>query len=123
LPVERLRKGGPILCAAESPFTNRIHADDLAGAAMLAVERGQAGAAYNVSDGQPTTMTDYFLRCAALLGLPAPAQIPLAEARQQLSPMLLSFFEESKRIDPARLRALGFSPRHADLASGLPHCL
>lgn len=123
LPVDRLRKGGPILRAADSPFTNRIHADDLADAAVLALERGLAGAAYNVSDGQPTTMTDYFLRGAALLGLPAPAQLPLAEARQQLSPMLVSFFEESKRIDPARLRALGFSPRHADLASGLPHCL
>ncbi|MES2683016.1 MAG: NAD-dependent epimerase/dehydratase family protein [Pseudomonadota bacterium] len=123
LPVERLRKGEPILCEAESPYTNRIHADDLAAAAVLALAKGMAGAAYNVSDGAPTTMTDYFLQCAALLGLPAPAQISLAEARERLSPMLVSFFEESKRIRPQRLAALGFKPRHADLASGLPQCL
>lgn len=123
LPVERLHKGEPILCAQDSPFTNRIHADDLAVAAVLALARGAAGAAYNVSDGQPTTMTDYFLQCATLLGVPAPPQISLAEARKRLSPMLLSFFEESKRIQPSRLKALGFNLRHANLASGLPQCL
>lgn len=123
LPIERLRKGEPILRAEDSPFTNRIHADDLAAAAVLALAQGTAGAAYNVSDGAPTTMTDYFLQCAALLGLPAPQQIALAEARERLSPMLVSFFEESKRIDPAALKGLGFAPRHANLASGLPLCI
>ena len=119
MPVARLKKGEPILCQAESPFTNRIHADDLAAAAVMALARGVAGAAYNISDGQPTTMTDYFLQCAARLGLPAPHQISLAEARARLSPMLVSFFEESKRIRPTRLQALGFTLRHPDLASGL----
>ncbi len=123
LPVERLKKGEPILRAEDSPFTNRIHADDLADAAVLALAQGVAGAAYNISDGQPTTMTDYFLRCAALLGLPPPAQIGIEEARLKLSPMLVSFFEESKRIDPVRLLALGFKLRYPDLARGLPQCL
>ncbi len=123
LPIARLQKGEPILRAEDAPFTNRIHADDLADAAVLALAEGAAGAAYNISDGQPTTMTDYFLRCAALLGLPAPKQIGIEEARTRLSPMLVSFFEESKRITPARLQALGFKLRHADLASGLPQCL
>lgn len=123
LPIARLQKGEPILRAEDAPFTNRIHADDLADAAVLALAKGAAGAAYNISDGHPTTMTDYFLRCAALLGLPAPAQIGIEAARTRLSPMLVSFFEESKRITPTRLTALGFELRHADLASGLPQCL
>ena len=122
LPIARLQKGEPILSAAESPYTNRIHADDLARAAVLAMEKGEGNAAYNVSDGAPTTMTDYFLRVAALHGLPAPPQVTLAEARQRLSPMLLSFFEESKRIAPTRLKALGWQPQWASLAEGLPHC-
>jgi len=123
LPVERLKKGEPILRLEDSPYTNRIHADDLAAAAVFALAWGLAGGAYNVSDGRPTTMTDYFLQCAALLDLPAPAQVDLAEARSRFSPMLLSFMEESKRIAPTRLQALGWSPRHASLAQGLPDCL
>jgi len=123
LPVERLKKGEPILRLEDSPYTNRIHADDLAAAAVFALAWGLAGGAYNVSDGRPTTMTDYFLQCAALLDLPAPAQVDLAEARSRFSPMLLSFMEESKRIAPTRLQALGWSPCYASLAQGLPDCL
>lgn len=123
LPVERLRKGGPILRAEESPHTNRVHADDLAAAAVLALARGEPGAAYDVSDGHPTTMTDYFLQCAELLGLAPPPQVSLAEASRSFSPMLLSFIEESKRIRAERIRTLGWQPRYRSLAEGLPHCL
>ena len=122
LPIQRLQSGAPILCDAESPYTNRIHADDLADAAVLALAQGVAGAAYNVSDGAPTTMTDYFLQCAALLGAPPPPQVSMAVARQQFSPMLLSFMEESKRLRCERLRALGWAPRYRRLSEGLPHC-
>lgn len=123
LPLARLKSGAPVLRPEQSPFTNRIHADDLADAAVVALREGLAGGAYNVSDGAPTTMTDYFVQCASLLGLPLPPQVDLAAAREQFSPALLSFIEESKRIDPARLKALGFTPRFASLAEGLPFCL
>lgn len=123
LPAQRLQAGTPILRAEESPPTNRIHADDLADAAVCALAEGVAGGAYNVADGAPTSMADYFLRAAALLGLPPPPQLSLPEARAQLSPMLMSFLEEPKRIDPKALKALGWQPRYPDLASGLPHCL
>jgi len=122
LPAARLRAGAPVLCESDSPFTNRVHADDLAAAAKLALEHGIAQAAYNVSDGQPTTMTDYFNRCADLLELPRPPQITMAQARRQLSPALLSFFDESKRLSTRRLRQLGFTPRYASLAEGLAAC-
>lgn len=122
LPAERLRRGDPVLRAEDSPYTNRVHADDLAEACQLALDRGEACAAYNVSDGQPTSMTDYLLRAARLLGLPEPAQVPMAEARARFSPMLLSFLEESKRLDAGRLRALGWQPRYPDLEAGLPGC-
>ncbi len=123
LPIARLKSGTPVLRAEESPHTNRIHAEDLADAAVIALREGLAGGAYNVSDGAPTTMTDYFNQCATLLGLPLPPQVDFATAREQFSPTLLSFMEESKRIDPARLKALGFKPRFASLAEGLPYCL
>ena len=123
LPLARLKSGAPVLLAEQSPYTNRIHAEDLADAAVLALREGVAGGAYNVADGTPTTMTDYFNQCAELLALPRPLQVDFDTARAEFSPMLLSFMEESRRIDPVRLRALGFKPRFASLAEGLPYCL
>lgn len=120
LPVERIRRAVPVVDPAEAPYSNRIHADDLAEACFAAARRGRAGAAYNVSDGQPTTMTDYFLSVADVLGLPRPPAISLAEARRVFTPAMLSFLEESKRLDNRRMREeLGIVLRYPDLASGL----
>lgn len=124
LPIARLQAGHAVIDERESPPTNRIHADDLAQAAVAAMRRGVSGAAYNVSDGSPTTMTDYFCRCAALLGLPEPRRVSLAEANRTFTPAMLSFLEESKRLITDRMRRdLGVVPRYPDLATGLPSCL
>lgn len=124
LPVERLRRGLPVLSAAQAPYSNRIHADDLAAAALHAAAFGRAGRAYHVADGTPTTMADYFIRCARLLDLPEPPQLGLEDARRALTPAMWSFMEESKRLRTERLREeLHFSPRYPDLDSGLPACL
>ena len=124
LPLERLRKNLPVIRESESPYTNRIHADDLAQAALHAVVFGKSGAAYNVSDGIPTTMCDYFTRCAALLDVPPPPQVTLEEARRVFTPAMWSFMEESKRLITTRLREeLHFTPRYPDLAHGLPACV
>jgi nucleoside-diphosphate-sugar epimerase len=120
LPVERIRRAVPVVDPAEAPYSNRIHADDLAEACCAAARRGQAGAAYNISDGQPTTMTDYFLKVADALGLPHPPAISLAEARRVFTPAMLSFLDESKRLDNRRMREeLDIALRYPDLASGL----
>lgn len=124
LPRERLAQGLPVVRDAESPYTNRIHADDLAEAALHAAAWGRPGAAYNVADGNPTTMCDYFTRCALLLGLPPPPQVSMEEARRVFTPGMWSFMEESKRLKTDRLRdELRYAPRYADLAAGLPSCL
>lgn len=124
LPVERLRQGLPVIAEAEAPWSNRIHSEDLAEIALAAALRGVAGQAYNASDGHPSTMTDYFTRCARLLGLPDPPRVSLAEARQTFSPAMLSFIEESKRLANTRLGTdLGVELAHPTLASGLSACL
>lgn len=124
LPLERLRQGLPVIRPEESPYTNRIHADDLAEAALHAAAHGAPGAAYNISDGEPTTMCDYFSRCAQLLGLPPPPQVTYEEARRVFTPAMWSFMEESKRLRNERMRsALRFVPRYANLAAGLPSCV
>jgi nucleoside-diphosphate-sugar epimerase len=123
LPVERVRQGVPVLIPEESPYSNRIHADDLAAACVAAARHGQAGRAYNISDGHPTTMTDYFWRIADLHDLPRPPAISLAEARMVLTPAMLSFLEESKRLINRRmLNELQVSFIYPNLAGGLVHC-
>lgn len=123
LPVERIRQGVPVLFEQDSPYSNRIHADDLAAACCAAARCGRPGQAYNISDGHPTTMTDYFWRIADLHGLKRPPAISLAEARHVLSPSMLSFLEESKRLDNRRmLDELQVTLKYPELASGLEAC-
>ncbi|MGB0954375.1 MAG: SDR family oxidoreductase [Panacagrimonas sp.] len=121
LPVKRLQQGLPILRPDLSPWSNRIHADDLADACIAAAERSQDGGVYNICDDQPTQMSDYFLRCAALLKLPAPPMVSREQARQQLTPGILSYLAESRRLSNRRMKAeLGVVLRYPDLAAGLP---
>lgn len=124
LPVERIQRGVPVVCEAESPWSNRIHADDLAQACFLAAQRGRAGGVYNISDGKPSTMTTYFFQVADYLRLPRPPIISMAEARRVLGPSILSFLEESKRLDNRRMvDELGVVLRYPDISCGLPVCL
>lgn len=123
LPLERLRKRLPLLQETDSPFTNRIHVDDLLTVCRAAMQRGQAGAAYNVSDGQPSNMTDYFNRIADATGLPRPPLLARGEIGQ-LSPGMCAFMEESKRLDNRRMREeLGVELRYSTLEVGLAACL
>lgn len=123
LPEQRLREGQPVLREQDAPYSNRIHADDLARACVAAARRGRPGAVYNVSDGHPTTMTDYFYRVADCLGLPRPPEITLAQARERLSAGMLSYLAESKRLDNRKMREeLEVEPLYPDLASGLASC-
>lgn len=123
LPAARLRAGEPLMRSEEAPYSNRVHAEDLAAAAILAAQRGRPGAAYNIADGHPTTMTDYFLQCAERLGLPAPEQISRAEAQQRFTPAMWSYMEESKRLRIDRARGeLEFVPAYPTLREGLPAC-
>jgi nucleoside-diphosphate-sugar epimerase len=124
LPLERIRQGVPVVRKAESPYSNRIHVDDLATVCMAAMERGQPGAIYNACDGNPSTMTDYFLAVADVAGIPRPPLIPMAEAAGQVSDAMLSYLAESRRLSNRRLaEELGVVLRYPTLAQGLPSCL
>lgn len=124
LPLERIRQGTPMVRPEESPYSNRIHVEDLVTACMLAMERGRPGAVYNACDDTPSTMTDYFLAIADAAGLPRPPLIPMAETAGQVSAAMLSYLAESRRLSNRRLREeLGLELRYPSLAQGLPTCL
>ena len=71
-------------------------------------------------DDTELAMGDYFDRAADLCGLPRPLRITRAQAKEQLSPMLLSFMSESRRLANARMkRELRLVLRYPTVDSGL----
>lgn len=123
LPLERLRQGMTVLQRDIAPYSNRIHADDLAQVSVAAASAPHQHALYNVSDGHPTTMSDYFIRVAAAAGLPAPSEIGWQTAEQTLSAEMLSYLHEAKRLDNRKmLHELNLTLAYPTLAEGLKAC-
>ena len=123
LPLERLRKGLPVLREADAPYTNRIHADDLATICVAALDSDHHNTVYNVSDGHPSTMTDYFFRVADAAGLRRPPVVAREEAQQVLSDGMLSFLQDSRRMDNRKLLSdFGITLQYPDLEAGLRSC-
>jgi len=119
-PRERLRRGTPVLCAADDVYTNHIHADDLARACVAALHRALPQRVLHVCDDTELRMGDYFDLAADLCGLPRPPRISREEAAAQLSPLQLSFMSESRRLDNRRLkRELKLRLRYPTVAEGL----
>lgn len=104
LPLDRLRGGLPALRPDEDVWTNHIHADDLAHACWLALVRGLPGRAINVVDDSSLRMGEYFDQVADALGFPRPPRLARSELARQVSPMMLSFMSESRRIENVRMR-------------------
>jgi nucleoside-diphosphate-sugar epimerase len=120
LPIPHIESGNPVLCEREAPFTNRIHADDLARICMAAAEKGDGGEIFNVSDGENGTMTHYFNAVADAFGLMRPPQVSMNEARVTMNPLILSYFSESRRVDNGKmLSRLGIRLLYPTLAEGL----
>jgi len=105
LPVKRITSGEPIVRAADSGYTNRIHADDLSALCVEALLEKVSSGIYNCCDGQPSTMNDYFTQVADALGFPRPEEISLSQAKLTLSEGMLSYLAESKRISNKKLKS------------------
>ncbi len=120
LPLEKLRKGEPVICEADAPIINRIHVDDLVQACLAAAANPGARGIYNVSDGNSCSMTRYLQLVAQLAELPMPPEIPMDEAQLSFTPEYLSYLDESRRVDNSRmLQELGVTLRYADLEQGI----
>ncbi len=116
LPTDRLRKGLPALARDEDGYTNHIHADDLAFACWLALFRCRAGRVLHVTDDTRMRMGDYFDTVADACALPRPPRLPMTELVHQVSPMMLSFMNESRRLHNDRMkRELRLRLRYPDV--------
>ncbi|MES2536403.1 MAG: SDR family oxidoreductase [Pseudomonadota bacterium] len=120
LPLERLRKGTPALAAPDDVYTNHIHADDLARIIALALFRALPGRVYHAVDDSDLKMADYFDAVADTFLLPRPQRLPRAELQNVVSPMLLSFMSESRRLLNGRIKSeLGVRLRYARVGDAL----
>ena len=86
-------------------YFNRIHAADIAGAAMLLAHRKSDGL-FNVTDDEPAPPQDVVTYAAKLMGIKPPPETAYEGAK--MSPMARSFYGEVKRVSNAKIRALGY---------------
>jgi len=104
LPLSRIQQGTPGIAADEDSYTNHIHADDLARLIIAVLQRGKTCRVYHTSDDSNLKMGEYFDRVADAYNLPHVPRISRAEAQKVLSPMLLSFMNESRRLTNVRMK-------------------
>lgn len=126
LPTRRLEKALPILREDQSPFSNRIHSEDLIRICAAAADNNSIPRIriYNVSDGHPSTMSHYFKSVARLLQLPMPPEVDWDGADESLTPELLSYLKESRRMDSSRmLEELNIKLIYPELDIGLKACI
>lgn len=123
LPIERLKKGTPALLPDQDVFTNHIHADDLARLIILSMYRAAPQRIYNTSDDSNLKMGEYFDLVAQKMQLPSPPRVSKSQLQEMVSPQLLSFMQESRRISNDRLKALGFRFRYPTVQDYLSHGL
>lgn len=120
LPLARLRAGTPVLEAERDPYTNHIHADDLARIVIAALSRGRAGRAYNASDDSWMKMGEYFDLVADQFGLPHPPRVSWEAAQAAIPENMLSFMRESRRLANHRLKKeLRVSLRYPSVRHGV----
>lgn len=125
LPLDRIRQGTPVLTPEDDVYTNHIHADDLARAAVAAIFHGRPNRAYNVADDAELKMGGWFDAVADAFHLPRPPRVTWDEAEQRIAPLLLSFMSESRRLVNARMKRelrvrLAYPTPHALLAVVAP---
>jgi nucleoside-diphosphate-sugar epimerase len=97
---------------------SRIHVDDIAGVLDASIRRGGSAEVLNVCDDEPAPPQDVIAYAAQLLGMPPPPEEPFETAA--LSPMAKSFYNDSKRVSNARMKAsLGYRLLHPTYREGL----
>ncbi|MDE2384135.1 MAG: SDR family oxidoreductase [Alphaproteobacteria bacterium] len=108
--ARRVVKPGQVFC--------RIHVEDIAGVLAASMAKSNPGRIYNVADDEPCPPQDVVAFAASLLGIAPPPEVPIAEAN--LSPMALSFYDESKRVSNRRIKQeLGYQLKYPTYREGL----
>lgn len=111
--LKQFLKGEAKLEGRGERILNQVHREDVVGAALAALERGEAGCVYNVVDDEPVSQLVMFQWLAERLGRPMPPSLPedqLAARKRGVT---------NKRISNAKLKAeLGYVFRYPTFREG-----
>ncbi|HEY0877776.1 MAG TPA: NAD-dependent epimerase/dehydratase family protein, partial [Zeimonas sp.] len=111
-PLDRLRRGDPVLHRDEDVYTNHLHADDLARIAWRALFRGRPGRIVHATDDAPMQLGDWLDRIALAFGLAKPPRTSRTSIAAGQAAALPQVLGESRRLDNLRLRReLGYRLR------------
>jgi nucleoside-diphosphate-sugar epimerase len=98
---------------------NRIHVADIAQAIDAAFTRAADGV-FNIVDDEPTPPSDPIVLAAQLLGVAPPLEIRFEDAEKSMSPMVLSFWQDCRRVRNDKLkRELGVTLSYPTYREGL----
>jgi len=100
-----LQRGLAKRIAKPGQVFNRIHVADI-GLAIDAVFERRADGIFNVSDDEPTPPGDPIVFASRLLGVEPPPEIPFAQAQTSMTPFMLSFYADAKRVKNAKLKSV-----------------
>lgn len=132
-----LRAGRFRIIGSGDNHSSRIHIDDLLAVLLALGREPRPGQIYCAADRVPSSLNDYYVRLASLLGVAPPRHIPVAEARIRggagaavarlrgrtptLDANVLGLFTADLRLDSTRLWAeLGIAPLYPSYREGLP---
>ena len=105
---------------------SRIHVDDIAGAVLFLINlysQGKNPSVVNIADDLPTNNLEVIDFAAKLANKSLPLKVPFDVAKNTMSPMALSFWQENRKISNKLLcKQLGYSLIYPDFKSGLKHC-
>ena len=105
---------------------SRVHVDDIAGAVLFLMNlysQGKNPKIVNVADNLPTNNLEVITFAAKIAKKSLPSKIPFEIAKESMSPMALSFWQENRKVDNTLLcKKLGYSLIYPDYKSGLKNC-
>jgi len=97
---------------------SRIHVDDIVGMLIASMQQPNPGRAYNLCDDEAVPPQDVVTFAAELLGVEPPEE--MAFNRNDMTPMGLSFFAESKKVSNQRVKdELGYVLKYPTYREGL----
>ena len=97
---------------------SRIHVEDIAGVLEASIATPNPGRIYNVCDDEPAPPETVVAYAAELMSAPPPPRVDIALAG--LSPMALSFYDDSKRVSNRRIKEeLGYRLLYPTYREGL----
>ncbi len=104
MPLDRIRVSMPAIVADEDGYTNHIHADDLVRIIVAALRNGKPNRVYHASDDSQMKMGEYLDAVADAYRLRRPPRITREKAQRTLPDTLLSFMNESRRLNNGRMK-------------------